>query len=386
MSAPAQRKLKVVVVSLHLDTQHRSPADLLASWRDFARPQREAMDAAPGLEIEMVHAAWADDLRQAEGIPCHFVREPAPFLALPGGRQFRRLPRRLFSTVEQLAPDLVHFEGLLFPRELHALARRLPSVPIVAQDHGSKLRGGWRQKILRWGFGKLTAAIFTAREQAEPFKSAGVLREDLPIFEVLEGSSPFSPGDVLATRARLRLEGDPCLLWLGNLDPNKDPLMVLDAVAHASASLPKIRLYMCYRNAPLLPVVRQRLADPILATRVTLVGEVPYPGTEAYLQAADFVVQGSHAEGSGFAVIEALACGTTPLVTDIPSFRRITGTCGALVAPNDVSGLARAIVSWSSRDRAVLRRAARERFERSLSFSAVGRELRSTYQQVSALR
>jgi glycosyltransferase involved in cell wall biosynthesis len=375
--------MKVVVVSLDLDGRGRFPAELLAGWRDFARPQREAIDAAPGLDLVMVHSGWKDDLQESLKIPCHFVSEPKPFLTLPGGKRVRRLPRRLFAKVAELKPDLIHFEGLLFPRELRGLAAAVPGTPIVAQDHGSKLRPGWRQKLLRWGFNKLSAAIFTAREQADPFINAEVLRKDLPIHEVLEGSSPFTPGERGAARKMTRLDGDPCLLWLGNLDANKDPLMVLDSVAFASAELPRIRLYMCYRAAPLLPAVRQRLADPRLATRVTLVGEVPYPGTEPYLQAADFLVQGSHDEACGFAVIEAFACGTTPLVTDIPSFRRTTGggTCGSLVAPNDISGMTRAIVSWSQRDRIALRKNAREHFERSLSFGAVGRELRAAYEK-----
>jgi glycosyltransferase involved in cell wall biosynthesis len=106
------------------------------------------------------------------------------------------------------------------------------------------------------------------------------------------------------------------------------------------------------------------------------------------LRAADFVIQASHAEGSGFAVIEAFACGATPLVTDIPSFRRITGdgVHGALVARKDSAALARAIVDWSRRDRHTLRKSAREHFDRSLSFAAVGRELRAAYDQAWAAR
>src|SRR6185295_6630591 len=116
---------------------------------------------------------------------------------------------------------------------------------------------------------------------------------------------------------------------------------------------------MCFRSAPLLEAVRARIAtDPVLKGRVQLLGTLPRAALEQYLRAADFLVQGSHAEGSGVALIEALACGTTPLVTDIPSFRRITGegAVGALVPPGDSAALARAIRSWSCRDRLALRR------------------------------
>jgi glycosyltransferase involved in cell wall biosynthesis len=99
-------------------------------------------------------------------------------------------------------------------------------------------------------------------------------------------------------------------------------------------------------------------------------------------------VQASHAEGSGGALIDALACGTTPLVTDIPSFRRITGdgACGALVPIDDADALAHAIRDWARRDRPMLRRRAREHFERDLSFDALGRQLRAAYDAVLTRR
>lgn len=300
----------------------------------------------------------------------------------------RRLPRRLLSRVAALAPDVVQVDGLGFSRELRALRSILPGASIVARAHSVRIPEGWRRWVARWGYAALDAVIFCAREQADAFKETGILRAALPVLEVIEISTTFSPGDHLAARASTGLTGDPCLFWLGNLDANKDPLMVLDAVAAATVALPDLRLYMCFRHAALLDQVRSRIAtDPALANRVTLLGEIAYPGIESYLRAADFLLQGSHLEAGGFGVVEALACGATPLVTDIPSFRRITGagSFGALVPVGDAGALAREIVAWSRRDRQALRKAAREHFERELSIRAVGRQLREAYQQVRQL-
>ena len=44
-----------------------------------------------------------------------------------------------------------------------------------------------------------------------------------------------------------------------------------------------------------------------------------------YYGAADVFVSGSHSEGSGYALIEAMSAGVVPVVTDIPSFRAIAG-------------------------------------------------------------
>jgi glycosyltransferase involved in cell wall biosynthesis len=388
--APAARSgLRVVVVGVNLDPRGREPDALLGgTWPAFGRAAAAAQRA--GVRVTLVQAAWSDAERTVEGVTCHFIREDGdPFVTLPGGPRIRRRPRRLLAQVRALEPDLVHFEGLLFPRELRALARTLPGVPILAQDHATKCPRGWRRHWYRWGFAKLAGVAFTARAQAAPFVAAKVVRRDIPVFEVIEISTGFVPGDPEAARSVTGLAGDPCLLWAGNLDPNKDPLAALDAVALAADPLPGLRLHMCFRHAPLLERVRARVAgDRALRERVRLVGEVPHARMEAYYRAADFLIQASHAEGSSGAAIEALACGTTPIVTDIPSLRRITGdgACGALVPVGDAGALARAIVDWSGRDRATLRQRARAHFERELSFDAIGRQLRAAYDAVLARR
>jgi glycosyltransferase involved in cell wall biosynthesis len=373
---------RVVVVGVYLDPLGRHPDALLASgWRAFGRSAAAAQRA--GVRVSIVQASWEDADREIEGVQCHFVRESRrPFVRLPGGRTLNRRPRLLFERVTALSPDLIHFEGLMFPRALRALARAAPGVPILAQDHGTKCPSGWRRRWLRWGFAPLAGVAFTARSQAQPFVDAGILRPDLPIFDVIETSTTFTPGDPRLARSATGLDGDPCLVWAGNLDPNKDPLTILEAVSHATSALPALRLHMCFRQAPLLDAVQARISDdPSLRGRVRLMGELQHSDMETHLRAADFLVQASHREGSGVALIEALACGTTPLVTDIPSFRRITGDgrCGALVPVADSARFSEAIREWSSRDRLALRRRAREHFERELSFDAIGRQLRAAY-------
>ena len=388
MSEGTTPGLHVVVVGVDLDPPQlgRPSTQLVEGWRDLGH--LEAAIAADGkTRVTLVQASWTDARRVIDGTSCHFVREPMPFVTLPGGRAIRRLPRRLIARVKELAPDIIHFNGLTFPRELRALQAAVPQAPIVAQDHGFDVPAGWRRWYCRWGLANLHAVIVCARDQAKQLEQMGLLDERVRVFEALEVSSPFEPGDQQAARSATGLRGQPCLLWLGNLDANKDPLTILDAVAMASAALPAMRLYMCFRHAGLIDEVRARIAgDQRLAAHVELIGEVPHPRIESYLRAADFLVQGSHREVAGFGVIEALACGTTPIVTDIPSFRRITGggAFGALVPVHDAAALARAIVEWSGRDQRALRQAARQHFEGQLSFRAVGEQLRRIYWSMRA--
>ena len=105
---------------------------------------------------------------------------------------------------------------------------------------------------------------------------------------------------------------------------------------------------------------------------------------ESLMQAADLFVLGSHHEGSGYALLEALACGVTPVVTDIPSFRALTaqGTIGELWPVGDPDALCRALLSAVPRLHSRTRATVREYFDRELSFDALGSKWSAIYADV----
>ena len=82
-----------------------------------------------------------------------------------------------------------------------------------------------------------------------------------------------------------------------------------------------------------------------------LVGAVPRDRMAMYFSAADLFVAGSHHEGSGYALMEACACGAVPVVTDIPTFRLLSGgASGAFWPPGDAAAFARALTDVAGRD------------------------------------
>jgi glycosyltransferase involved in cell wall biosynthesis len=113
---------------------------------------------------------------------------------------------------------------------------------------------------------------------------------------------------------------------------------------------------------------------------------VPHETVEALMHASDLYVSASRREGSGYALIEALACGLPPVVSDIPSFRALTGRgkVGALWARGNASALAAALEDAAARPRVAARTATRAWFERELSFEAVGRKLGEAYAELLA--
>ena len=366
--------MRVVQVNM-VHPRDRRSAEALIDTRPTLRNIAEAVRRT-GAAVTVVQSS--DEMAEVtrEGVRYQFVAEPT----LPG-RRVGFAPWRLADAVRSCRPDIVHINGLDFPFHIRALCRI--GVPTLVQDHASG--AGTRAWLRRWGLAKAAGVAFTDIRQAEPFAARKCFRAGTRLFSVPESSTWFTPGDRDEARLATGMRGDPAVLWVGRLDRNKDPLTILDAIAIAAPSLPDLQLWCCFHEQPLLRQVQARLeADPQLARHVHLLGRVPHAWIEALARAADFFMLGSHREGSGYALIEALACGATPIVSDIPSFRGLTaeGRIGALAPVEDARGFAAALVALAARPREAQRRQAIDHFNRNLSFDAVGRGLREIYAQL----
>lgn len=370
--------MRVVQVSCVRDPKRRSGAELLRAWPTLGDVAHAA--ASAGVDVSVVQAAWHHETVDHRGVPVHLVEEPGK-----PDRYTAAVPRHLVRAVRDLRPDVIHLQGLAFPLQTRMLCRS--GVPVLAQDHGGTPPGRPDVALFRrWGLGRLAGVAFTAREQADPYVRAGVLRRETPVLEVLESSSRFTPGDRVAARAATAMDGAPAVLWVGRLTRDKDPVTVLEGFALAAERLPGARLWMAYGEAPLEAEVRARIgSDPRLRERVHLLGRVPHGQIEPLCRAADVFVSASRREASGFALLEALACGLPALAADIPAARRILrgGAVGGLFPPGGARALADLLVRRGERTGEAERKRVRDHFDRHLSFQAVGRELRAAYEGVA---
>jgi glycosyltransferase involved in cell wall biosynthesis len=368
--------LHAVQISFFDDPERRTPRQLLDSWPtlvDVADATRRS-----GIRVSVVQASAHRECLERDGVRFHFL----PCGDTPSAI---RQNAALIELLRALAPDIFHVHGLDFPQEVLSLACLAPGVPIILQDHASRPPRIWRRASWRRGLSAASGIVFCALEQALPFADARLVGRQTRLYEIPESTSRFSPGDRPAARRQTGLSGEPAVLWVGHLNPNKDPLTVLKGISAAARSLPRLELSCCFGSAPLLQAVRAHIAaDANLRGRVHLLGRVPHDRIEQLMRAADLFVLGSHCEGSGYALIEALACGLPPVVTDIPSFRSLTagGTVGRLWRCDDPQALCDALLSIAGRADAGMRAAVRAHFERELAFHALGSKLAAMYRDV----
>jgi glycosyltransferase involved in cell wall biosynthesis len=300
---------------------------------------------------------------------------------------------RVHQTVADAQPDVVHVNGLHFAARTWALRQRLDrSVAIVVQDHGGGVPAGRRVRvdhaIRRRMSGAVDGFLFVAAEQSEAWQRAGLLPATCRVYEVMEGSTTFRPIPRGEARAVTGIDGEPAVLWVGRLTANKDPLTVVDGFEQSLRDLPAATLTMIYDGDELLPLVRARVRSPALRDCVRLVGPVAHERLPAFYSAADLFVLGSHQEGSGYALLEACACGVLPVVTDIPSFRVITagGSFGTLWKAGDAEACARALVNAARSNTAHARARMTAHFDGALSWRAIGRDALAAYHDALASR
>lgn len=315
-----------------------------------------------------------------------FVQKNVLYCFFPSGNYFFNIPFSTYSFLRKHKPDAVIVQGLGNPWQLILLRVVLgKQAKIIVQHHGDKL-WPYPKKIFQKWAGKLTNAwMFTSIENATPWIVDGMIRNTKQCYEVLEASTFMSQLSKSESRKKLGIGSTDVFLWVGRLNKNKDPLTVLNGFAHHLTDHPGASLYMIYQTEELLPAVKKILdTDPALRNAVHLIGKVPHTALADWYSAADFFVLGSHSEGSGYALIEAMACGCIPVVTDIPSFRKITGDGqhGILFTPGDADSLVNALSKTAAINRATTSENAVTHFQQELSFQKIGRDISSLIKKI----
>ena len=136
------------------------------------------------------------------------------------------------------------------------------------------------------------------------------------------------------------------LLTVGRLEPEKNPLLLVDALARLARGLPNRVELTWVGRGPLAGEVKAYAHTLGVADRVRLEGYVPH-GPELFrrYREAHAFVHVSLTEGLPQVLLEALASGTPIVATDVGGVRSALGdgTAGLLVPPGDASAIVDAV-------------------------------------------
>lgn len=262
--------------------------------------------------------------------------------------------------------DVVHAHGDVAAMLTLPLLRARPSVVTTHGLHLLRRCAGARRamvvRTLRAVAGSVTRVVCTS--QAERDELAVLLGPVLArrLVVVRNGvvvPAPISADQRAAVRSELGLNAsDVAVLFLGELEPRKAPLVAVEAARRAAAQGAPVILLLA-GDGPLAAEVRARAS--------ACVRPLGYRGDPArLLAAADVFVLPSEREGLSFAVLEAMASGLAIVVSDGPGNPEAIGDTGIVVASGNVDALAAALRSLAldTAARGRLGAAARERAAR----------------------
>jgi glycosyltransferase involved in cell wall biosynthesis len=287
-----------------------------------------------------------------------------------------RFPWKLHRLLKALKPGVVLVNGFIFPLQIIQLRLALgKEVKILVLHRAEKPFPGVKKWLQAGADRCVDGYMFAAAEFGKQWTANGNIRSEKKIHEIIQGSSSFKPEDQGAARKRLNVAGSPVYLWVGRLEKNKDPLTVMKAFSTFHLLQPSAKLYMVFQTEELLEDVKETIRTNKAESAIELVGKIAHKELQTWFSAADFLISGSHYEGSGIAVSEAMSCGCIPLVTDIISFRKMVGDCGFLYDAGDTHSLLQILQQSLTINIPAQKKAVMEKFQQELSFKAIAQKI-----------
>ena len=304
-------------------------------------------------ELVLLTASWKD--------------RPSPSLAsdIPGARIVdRRIPVRLLTwswnrlrwpPVEWLAgaSDVIHAPTpLLIPASHGAQVITIHDLDFL--QHPDRVVAEMRRDFPRLAHEHATRAdhitavsTYTAEQVVRSF---GVPRERVTVCPL---GAPVWATEIAQQRAASGAGSH--VLFMGTLEPRKNPGALLDSYALVRSRHPEIgELVIAGRAAASAQTWIDRTRESDLAGHVRLLGYVPDDDRRALYRQARMLVLPSFEEGFGLPVLEAMACGVPVVISNRGALPEIAGPAASPVDPNDVEGLAAQMAQLLDRDAARL--------------------------------
>ncbi len=330
-------------------------------------------------------------LEQAHCFRLYFNQAPFPGLLPEGAEQrvigFPRLWTHFRLSAEMLThpPDLLfvpsHVLPLIHPR------RSVVTIHDLGYHYYPEAHTVFQNIYLRWSTRYNARAATCVVADSEATKRDLIHYYRIPeerIRVVYPGRDEslvpiVEPGAQARMRARYGLS-DSYLLYVGTLHPRKNLVRLVQAFAIflRSSLSPNLQLVLAGQKGWLYDEVLTQVRKLGLTERVVLTGYVPDADLPVLLSGALAFVFPSLYEGFGLPMLEAMACETPVVCSNVSSLPEVAGEAALLVDPLDTESLVNAIGQIVTDEG--LRRTLVERGLRQMQYFSWGRCAREILQ------
>ncbi|MCS6953318.1 MAG: glycosyltransferase family 1 protein [Bryobacterales bacterium] len=331
-------------LSILIDARHLRDFGIGTYIRNLLRALA-ALDA----ENRYILVAYREDLSELSGLGPNF--QLAPY------------ERRDTDPLDQLAfPWHVrHFSADLCHIPLNVVSIAMPTPYVVTVhdmssllfDQQRTLRKNFRRYQFRRGLLRAERVIAVSHATREDIEDLfGVPSERISVVynapdpEFLEDTSTREQMEQILERYQVDY---PFLLYAGTIRPQKNIPRLIEAFAVARGHLESHPLYRDLRliiigdEISRYPAVRRAVIQTRVEQVVRFLGFVPLETLKCFYKAAAAFVFPSLYEGFGLPPLEAMACGTPVVASNVSSLPEVVGDAALLVNPVNVFDIAEKI-------------------------------------------
>lgn len=141
--------------------------------------------------------------------------------------------------------------------------------------------------------------------------------------------------DPIATKLTQKLQGKPYIMHVGSCIPRKRIDVLLSVFAQLRDRVPELLLVKV--GGEWSQSQRQQITDLNIGENIFHITKIPNQTIAALYQQAAIVMITSELEGFGLPAIEALACGSIAIASDIPALREVGGDAVIYCPVGDIS-------------------------------------------------
>lgn len=321
------------------------------------------------------------------GLTIHRVRVPlAPRLAHSVARIIR-LPRAVVALYREYKFDLLRVHSFFSSCFEVSCMQSFYNLRVPVVVHFYHLDDcAWRNLIVRRAMRRCNAVIASSQASKDDVvKQLGVASSKVHVvyLGIERRFQPAPPSMQLLHQLGCSPQ-EQIILFLGTLEPRKNPLFLLDVLKDLLAANARVKLVMC-GTGPLGGAIRRRIGQLGLQNHVLLPGMIPEELKPDYYNIADVFVLPSSREGFGLVMGEAMSCGKPVVALNTSAMPEVVdhGVTGFLVRPGDKDEFVRRtmLLLHDRKLRFQMGVRARERVERLFRWERAAKETLNIYQQ-----
>lgn len=270
------------------------------------------------------------------------------------GRFFRLMLLALYKS--GISPDFLVGSVDVFhsPDHVFPACKKIPTVLTIHDlafllypENYTRINRAYLSAMVPQSVKQAASIIAVSKQTKEDLvRMVGVPEERISvIYNGIESNfRPMTRDECEATWQKYSLPKGGYLLYVGTLEPRKNIAGLIRAYAKIQKN-PGIsqRLVICGGLGWLYRELFGLVNELGLRKEIIFTGHVPNKDLPAIYCGAELLVYPSIYEGFGLPVLEAMACGTPVITSNVSSLPEVAGDAALLISPNDVEELTEAI-------------------------------------------